>query len=147
MTKYIRQHINGLVQERHNSSVLAMELHLSCSNPSIYGCISTLLIKKCHKWWFVWQSIWIIFVFLKSDVVAQFQRRRNSNTLGTLHFSMGIDVKKIYVSSWYYFQCNSLATVKSRLTKHDICWDKNELMRPVDFLEHCSVKQHRGPSY
>ena len=55
---------------------------------------------------------------------------------------MGIDVKKIYVSSWYYFQCNSLATVKSRLTKHDICWDKNELMRPVDFLEHCSVKQH-----
>ena len=26
--------INGLVQERRNSSVLAMELHLSCTNPS-----------------------------------------------------------------------------------------------------------------
>ena len=28
-------HIDGLVQERHNSSALAMELHLSCTNPSI----------------------------------------------------------------------------------------------------------------
>ena len=26
-------HINGLVQERHNSSALAMELHLSCTDP------------------------------------------------------------------------------------------------------------------
>ena len=29
-------HIDGLVQERRNSSALAMELHLSCTNPSIY---------------------------------------------------------------------------------------------------------------
>ena len=28
-------HINGLVQERCNSSALALELHLSCTNPSI----------------------------------------------------------------------------------------------------------------
>ena len=28
-------HIDGLVQERRNSSALAMELHLSCTNPSI----------------------------------------------------------------------------------------------------------------
>ena len=28
--------INGLVQQRSNSSALAMELHLSCTNPSIY---------------------------------------------------------------------------------------------------------------
>ena len=28
--------IDGLVQERRNSSVLAMELHLSCTNPSDY---------------------------------------------------------------------------------------------------------------
>ena len=33
-------HINGLVQERCNSNVLAMELQLSCTNPSIYGWIS-----------------------------------------------------------------------------------------------------------
>ena len=29
--------IDGLVQERHNSIVLAMELRLSCSNQSMYG--------------------------------------------------------------------------------------------------------------
>ena len=29
-------HTNGLVQERRNSSALAMELRLSCTNPSIY---------------------------------------------------------------------------------------------------------------
>ena len=29
------QHIDGLMQERCNSSALAMELHLSCNNPSI----------------------------------------------------------------------------------------------------------------
>ena len=30
-------HINGLVQERRNSSALAMELRLSYTNPSIYS--------------------------------------------------------------------------------------------------------------
>ena len=29
--------INGLVQERRNSSALAMELHLFCTNPSIWN--------------------------------------------------------------------------------------------------------------
>ena len=29
-------HIDGLEQERSNSSVVAMELRLSCTNPSIY---------------------------------------------------------------------------------------------------------------
>ena len=37
-------HIDGLVQERHNSSVLAMELRLSCINPSI--CHWSLLLSK-----------------------------------------------------------------------------------------------------
>ena len=31
-------HIDGLVQERRNSSALAMELRLSCINPAIYTC-------------------------------------------------------------------------------------------------------------
>ena len=31
----IIQHIAGFVQERRNSSMLAMELHLSCTKPSI----------------------------------------------------------------------------------------------------------------
>ena len=37
-------HINGLVHERHNSSELAMELRLSCTNPLIsYLMMPTLL--------------------------------------------------------------------------------------------------------
>ena len=31
------QHIDGLVQEKRNSKALAMELRLSCTNPSIYS--------------------------------------------------------------------------------------------------------------
>ena len=33
-------HIDGLVQERRNSSALAMELRLSCTNPSIWHQLS-----------------------------------------------------------------------------------------------------------
>ena len=32
-----RSHVDGLVQERHNSIANAMELHLSCTNPSMCG--------------------------------------------------------------------------------------------------------------
>ena len=32
--RYEDHDIDGLVQERHNSSALAMELRLSCTNPS-----------------------------------------------------------------------------------------------------------------
>ena len=32
------------MQERHNSSVIAMELHLSCTNPSIYVWDQNLVI-------------------------------------------------------------------------------------------------------
>ena len=33
----LEAHIDRLVQERRNSSALAMELRLSCTNPSIYS--------------------------------------------------------------------------------------------------------------
>ena len=52
-------HFNGLVQERRNSSALALELHLSCTNPSILLRIYTrnfkpmevlfLHLTKCDK--------------------------------------------------------------------------------------------------
>ena len=35
-----KQHIDGLMQERRNSSVLTLELRLSCTNPSICDCSS-----------------------------------------------------------------------------------------------------------
>ena len=42
-------HISGLVQNRRNSSVLPMELHLSCTNPSNYVIATTNLTLGTHK--------------------------------------------------------------------------------------------------
>ena len=41
-------HFDGLVQEWHNSSALAMELRLSCTNPLIYSMHS---ISQMLKTW------------------------------------------------------------------------------------------------
>ena len=38
----LAKHIDGLVQEKRNSSALAMELRLSCTNPSTFQCIFRL---------------------------------------------------------------------------------------------------------
>ena len=45
-----KNHINGLVQERHNSSALAMELCLCCTNPSI-SCKVTIMLQTIKDWW------------------------------------------------------------------------------------------------
>ena len=53
--------INGLVQEKCNSSVLVKELHLSCTNPSNYYAnlkllfiLYELLMNWYHIWWYIW---------------------------------------------------------------------------------------------
>ena len=47
MTKqFCVEHTDGLVQERRNSSALAMELRLSCINPSIYAMTQDL---NCYE--------------------------------------------------------------------------------------------------
>ena len=48
-----RYYINGLVQERCNSSALAMELRLSCINPSICNMIYILSWPMCHDWYYI----------------------------------------------------------------------------------------------
>ena len=42
-----RNHCHGLVQERRNSSALAMELRLSCTKPSIFFCMHPANDKYC----------------------------------------------------------------------------------------------------
>ena len=44
----IKLHVDGLVQERHNSSALAMELHLSCTNPLMCS-LKVLSMKLMQK--------------------------------------------------------------------------------------------------
>ena len=41
-------HFVGLMQERRNSSALAMELHLFCTNPSIW--IHVIKMRRSHNW-------------------------------------------------------------------------------------------------
>ena len=58
-------YIDGLVQEKRNSSALAMELRLSCTNPSIWYCLkkacnyppaSNNLIVNVYFFQFIWQD-------------------------------------------------------------------------------------------
>ena len=54
LAKDINQYyIDGLVQERLNSNALAMELRLSCTNPSI--CIWDF-VQLCHENFYKWYS-------------------------------------------------------------------------------------------
>ena len=45
----VTDHIDGLVQERRKPSALAMELGLSCTNPSIYITEIDLLLLFLYK--------------------------------------------------------------------------------------------------
>ena len=75
--KSISIHIDGLVQERHNSSVLAMELHLSRTNLSIlYYHISIfwydISIYHMHHIWYPALRMWVISVHIKPhDAITQ----------------------------------------------------------------------------
>ena len=40
VSQWLGTYFNGLVQERCNSIANALELHLSCTNPSTYGIFS-----------------------------------------------------------------------------------------------------------
>ena len=66
--------IDGLVQERRNSSALAMELCLSCTNPSIYDTRTAFI----HKIFFViFQYFYIINVpLIQFSVQKRFSYKR-----------------------------------------------------------------------
>ena len=51
----LTDYLDGLAQERHSSSVLAMKLHLPCTHPMIWTCIvlTTYLHLQYMKYWYV----------------------------------------------------------------------------------------------
>ena len=69
-------YVDGLVQERRNSSVLAMELHLSCINPSMLDtlhwieCLSTLILhnyqSKQNMSYSFWLSVFVCDAMISS---------------------------------------------------------------------------------
>ena len=56
-------HIDRLVQQRHNSSALAMELHLSCSNPSICGLVCQKQVSRTVTSNYIPQILWDVITF------------------------------------------------------------------------------------
>ena len=53
---YIYIYVDGLVQERCNSIAKALELHLSCTNPSICSCKETLYLESFFTDICAWES-------------------------------------------------------------------------------------------
>ena len=49
MDQWCHWHIDGLVWERRKSSALAMEIRLSCTNPSIYTNVPTSVHNRTHN--------------------------------------------------------------------------------------------------
>ena len=105
-----KQYIDGLVQERRNSSVLAMELRLSCTNPSIsaneyspviyaVGCLSIILEIFFMSLWSVVYHVWnslMILMWLKLLCIH----------LGTLSFYSSDWMQiQMGLSSFVYIHC------------------------------------------
>ena len=64
-------HVDGLEQERRNSSALAMELHLSCTNPSMYSFDQfehPTDVKEWLKMQYIF-TIWWIFLKINSLLI------------------------------------------------------------------------------
>ena len=57
-----RRHVDGLVQERRNSSVLAMELSLSCTNPPL--CTLTVIIVPADSLMLLFAQITHKMIFI-----------------------------------------------------------------------------------
>ena len=109
--------IDGLVQERRNSSVLAMELHLSCINPLIYS----------HSFgkYQVWQNI---FVTLLDQMASLKVADEMSRSLVSI-----LTVNKPYAWCVSLVQWN---TVVSVIVRNCLCFPKS--MKPFPCWISCS---------
>ena len=77
-TREAMRHIDELIKERRNASALAMELRLSCINPSTwsYG-ISTLSFVLLHRWRRIWCGI-CLFLDISNYIELAVQCPRNA---------------------------------------------------------------------
>ena len=114
--KVRQSYINGLVQERHNSIVNALELRLSCTDPSICKLVRqhlyiVMALKKCHYYkppdwklfnrWYV--SITNIYCHLMYQAIFLSSRwdYKAGHSLAqslrpqALHFGLGTQLPKV----------------------------------------------------
>ena len=98
--------IDGLVQERRNSSALAMELRLSCTNPSIYTVT-----------WNMWQAFQSLISYVLVD-----QSQQLSTHTGAYHSIFTLSIKHVYnkqtKNTCILFNINT----SSQATKYHMEW-------------------------
>ena len=112
-------HVDGLVQERRNSSALAMELRLSSTNPSMWLCLTKGLAMFSAYWnyWhlsFIYKII-IRYVMLYNIILlsCRFYKHHTHFGVNTLsskkvnYFAPSLISHKWYMSS---MSCNSYDT-------------------------------------
>ena len=124
-------YIDGLVQERHNSSALAMEIRLSCTNPSIYFLVSIYLSLN--------SSVASELLILSLDLVK--------NRVGV----MSIDMRKGFIGAILVglIEKTSDSKVMKAITKMVEDWVRTKVSRhyrlchPMNHLQ-CHVISYTG---
>ena len=98
-SKYMQgtEHVDRLMQERRNSSALAMELHLSCTNP-----LKLWSLVWETKWYKAWKyqhlSYWLFYVLCllaKSDNSFFYSEKNPLNIIPTVPY---LPIIYIYLS-------------------------------------------------
>ena len=74
------------MQERHNSSALAMELHLSCTNPLIYASIKSVILGLEMHWCQLWAKPSSELVWYVTHIIQLFFNTSDFETRLSNHF-------------------------------------------------------------
>ena len=134
-------YIDGLVQERHNSSTLAMKIRLSCTNPSIYFLASI---------YFFYISTMYIYLSLNSSVASELlilSLDLVKNRVGV----MSIDMRKGFIGAILVglIEKTSDSKVMKAITKMVEDWVRTKVSRhyrlwhPMNHLQ-CHVISYTG---
>ena len=106
-------HIDGLVQERRNSSGLAMELCLSCTNPSIntlelhLSCTNPSICVNM----FLWISMLNIFQCVRYHIIRNYQYERQLEIISDIFWLS----KSTWPDDKYMHQQSVLSLIKIML--------------------------------
>ena len=112
--------LDGLMQERHNSSALAMELHLSCINWSV--CCGVLLMawylfdtrtseaKIFQAYWYQDKCIQVLSVSLNSKLLTSLRKKKIVKlvktcavlSIGYCWYGLGFS-KPLWISGSFFF--------------------------------------------
>ena len=135
-----RRHLDELVQEKRNSSAIAMELHLSCINSSIYIFIGeghdanlTWISAKCWK-----GEILVSYIFysLKWCIPPQFCLRKKGLFIWVRSWNWGCLV------TWFCYQLIAKPGNKKASPRepHALAWGPSSFHTKIFRVERTRLK-------